>query len=141
MKVKELLLRAAYHGVAQVLGTILFLAGASFGLSLTITPDTYMTYPGLQTNFYWMSPVAWGAIFMAASILLVIQVWSDSEHAQLPALVLGILFIAFGIMSLFSGVTTIVYAFVALGWVSIFTQIVCWARGKREEILYRHEPD
>ena len=136
-----LLLRAAHHGVAQVLGTILFLAGAGIGLSLIFASDLYYSYPMLAANFHQLSPMAWGGLFLIASLILVVTVWVDTEHAQLPAFMLGLIFIAYGLLSLLSGVSSVIYAFSALGWISIFTQIVCWAKGKHETVLYGNEPD
>jgi len=139
MRLKYLLIRAAKNGVAQVLGIILFLGGAGIGASLLSAPDTFLNYPMLAANFVFASPVAWGVIFLVASTALVISVIVEPSYAQLPALMLGAVFIAFGILSLANGVSPFVWAFVALGWVSIFTQIICWAEEKREAI-YHHKP-
>lgn len=139
---KALLLRAAHHGVAQVLGTILFLAGAGIGLSLLFSPASFTAAGSLSENFHQISAPAWGVLFFGASVLLVVTVWVDTDHAQLPAFVLGVLFLAFGFLTLLSGVSPIIWAFVALGWVSIFTQIVCWAKGKSyATVLHRNEPE
>lgn len=138
---KDLLIRAAHHNVAQVLATILFLAGCGIGVSLILTPNAFEAFGAMSQNFHWVSPPAWGAIFIAASLLMVVTVWVDAAHAQLPSLVLGCVFGAFGLLTLFSGVSTLVWAFVALGWISIFVQVICWAEEKREKIFYGHEPD
>jgi hypothetical protein len=138
---KELLIRAAHHGVAQVLGTILFLAGAGIGLSLLFSPDAFDKFGSLSQNFHWVSPPAWAALFIGASIAVVITVWVDTAHAQLPTLALGTIFVAFGVLALFSGAIAIVWAFIALGWISIFTQVICWAKEKRETVLYSHQPN
>ena len=138
---RELLLRAAHHGVPQVLGSIVALAGVGIGLSLMIAPEPYLSNPAWSQNFNMLSATAWGSLFMIASALLVVTVWVDTEHAQLPALMLGAIYIVFGLLSLLSGVTAILWAFVALGWVSIFTQIVCWAKGRHETVLYSHQPN
>ena len=135
-----LLLRAAHSGVAHVLGSILFLAGAGIGLSLILAPEDYPNH-ALRENFHLVAPAAWGTIFIIASLILVVTVWVDTEHAQLPALVLGVVFLTFGFLSLMSGVTPIVWAFAALGWISIFTQIICWAKEKRETLLYSDKPE
>jgi hypothetical protein len=128
---KALLIKAAKHGVAQVLGVILFLGGAGIGVSL-LTAPTIINHKIFAYNFLWASPVTWGVIFLVASMLLVVTVLMDTRLAQLPALLLGAVFIVFGCFTLLAGVTPVVWAFVALGWVSIFTQIVCWAEDKRE---------
>jgi len=141
VEVKALLLRAAHHGVAQVLGTILFLAGAGIGASLIFQPEMFMNVQVLHENFHWMAPAAWGTLFVVASFLLGVTVWVDIDYAQLPALVLGVVFLVFGFLALLSGITPIVWAFAGLGWVSIFTQIVCWAKGKNAAVLYRNEPE
>jgi hypothetical protein len=136
---KHLLVRAARHGVAQVLGIILFLGGAGIGASLLSAPNTFLTYPMLAANFTFASPVAWGVIFLVASTALVISVLVEPGYAQLPALMLGAVFISFGVLSLANGISPLVWAFVALGWISIFTQIICWAEEKREA-FYHHQP-
>jgi hypothetical protein len=137
---KLLLLRAAHYGVAQVLGSILFLASIGIGLSLIFAPGDYPNY-ALQQNFHMVAPAAWGTIFIIASLILVVTVWVDTEHAQLPALVLGIVYITFGFLSLMSGISPLIWAFVALGWISIFTQIICWAKEKRETLLYSNKSE
>src|SRR5690349_3692077 len=108
-KVQALLLRAAHHGVPHVLGTILFLAGAGIGVSLALSPHTFETQP-FRENFHYSLPGAWSALFIAATLFLVVTVWVDTEHAQLPALALGIIFIAFGILTLFSGLSPVIWA-------------------------------
>jgi uncharacterized membrane protein len=139
MSLKGLLMRAARHGTAQVLGVILFLGGAGIGLSLLSAPDTFLNYQMLATNFLYVSPVAWGVIFLVASTALVISVLVEPSYAQLPALMLGGVFIVFGLLSLANGISPLVWAFVALGWISIFTQVICWAEEKRET-LYHYQP-
>lgn len=138
---KDLLIRAAHHNVAQVLGTILFLAGAGIGASLILVPRAFESFGMLSQNFHWVSPPAWGAVFIAASLAMVVTVWVDTAHAQLPALFLGCIFVSFGLLTLFSGVSTLVWAFVALGWIAIFVQIICWAEEKRETLLHSHQPN
>lgn len=131
MKLRDLLLKAASHGVAQVLGVILFLGGAGIGVSMLTAPTTYSSYHVLAVNFMFASPVAWGVTFLVASLALVVTVLIEPAYAQLPALLLGAVFIAFGVLILASGSTAMVWAFVALGWISIFTQILCWAEEHR----------
>ena len=140
MKFKYLLMRAAQHGVAHVLGTILFLGGAGIGLSLLVTPTNYINYASLHQNFVFASPAAWGTAFLVASFALVITIYVEPAYAQLPALILGAVFILFGILTLFSSATAIVvWAFIALGWISVFTQVICWAEEKRET-PHHYEP-
>lgn len=141
MKLRALLLRAAHHNVAQVLGSSVALAGAGIGGSLLLTPEVFTGYWAFAENFHWVSAPAWGALFLCASILLAITVWVETEHAQTPALVVGTLFLFFGALTLLSGVSAFIWVFVALGWISIFTQIVCWAKEKqRETVLHGYEP-
>lgn len=140
MKFQYLLMRAAQHGVAHVLGTILFLGGAGIGLSMILSPNSYVNYQTLHQNFMFASPVAWGTAFLVASTALVISIFVEPAYAQLPALILGAIFIVFGILTLFSAITPAVWAFIALGWISIFTQVICWAEEKRET-LHHYEPN
>jgi hypothetical protein len=136
---KHFLIRAANHGTAQVLGIILFLGGAGIGVSLLTTPETFLRYQVMAMNFDVASPIAWGVVFLVASTALVISVLVEPKYAQLPALMLGAVFIAFGLLSLFSGTSPLVWAFVALGWISVFTQVVCWAE-ERSETVHRYQP-
>lgn len=139
MNLKGLLIKAASHGVAQVLGVILFLGGAGIGVSLITSPHSFIANDMLRANFSFASPVAWGTTFLVASFALVISVLLEPSYAQLPALMLGTVFIFFGLLSLMGGTSPMVWAFVALGWISIFTQVVCWAEEKREAV-YHHQP-
>jgi len=141
VKFQYLLMRAAHHGVAHVLGIILFLGGAGIGLSLIFAPNSYFNYQSLHQNFEFASPIAWGTAFLVASIALVVTLFVQPNYAQLPALILGAVFIIFGILTLFSAVTPAVWAFIALGWISIFTQVICWAEEKREGTLHHYEPN
>lgn len=140
MKLKALLMKAARNGVAQVLGTILFLGGVGIGVSMILGADTYANYSTLKANFVFASPVAWGTAFLIASLALLVTVYVEPAFAQLPALILGVVFIAFGLLALLSATSPLVWAFVALGWVSIFTQIICWAEDSRATI-YRYQPN
>lgn len=140
MKFQYLLMRAARHGVAHVLGTILFLGGAGIGLSFILAPTSYLHYQSLHQNFLFASPVAWGTAFLVSSIALVVTLFVQPNYAQLPALILGAVFIIFGVLTLFSAITPAVWAFIALGWISIFTQVICWAEEKRET-LHHYEPN
>lgn len=139
MKFQALLFQAARHGVAQVLGTLLFTGGVGVGLSLLLAPDTFLTYASLRENFTFASPAAWGAAFVVASVALIVSVYVEPAYAQLPALILGGVFITFGLLTLLSSPALIVWAFIALGWISIFTQIICWAEEKRETV-HSHQP-
>lgn len=140
MNFKDLLMKAAKHGVAQVLGVILFLGGAGIGVSMLTAPNLYRSYSALKANFEFLGPGAWGTMFLLASLALVITVIANAPMAQLPALALGVLFLVFGLFALASAASAIVWAFVALGWVSIFTQVICWAEDKREAPTLHHQP-
>lgn len=140
MKFQYLLMRAAQHGVAHVLGVILFLGGAGIGFSLLLSPGSYLNYETLQQNFIFASPAGWGTAFLVASTTLLISIFVQPAYAQLPALILGAVFILFGLLTLFSATTPAVWAFIALGWISIFTQVICWAEEKREALHhYEHK--
>lgn len=139
MKFQYLLMRAAQHGVAHVLGTILFLGGAGIGLSMILTPNQYVNYHTLTANFLFASPSAWGTAFLVASTALVVTVYMRPAYAQLPALILGAVFITFGSLTLLTAITPAVWAFIALGWISIFTQVICWAED-RNETLHHYQP-
>lgn len=139
MSFKSFLIKAASHGVAQVLGVILFLGGAGIGVSLLSAPETFLNYAMLDANFQFASPIAWGVLFIVASLSLVVSVLVEPLYAQLPALMLGSVFIGFGLLSLIGGTSPMVWAFVALGWISIFTQVVCWAEENREAI-HHYQP-
>jgi hypothetical protein len=139
MKFKAMLVKAASHGVAQVLGVILFLGGAGIGVSLLSAPESFLNYDKLTAAFGFASPVAWGIIFLAASTALVISVLIGPIYAQLPALMLGTVFIGFGLLSLIGGPSPMVWAFVALGWISVFTQVICWAEESREAV-HHYQP-
>lgn len=139
MKLQALLFKAARYGVAQILGTLLFIGGLGIGLSMILQPNSYLSYNNLTLNFQYASPTAWGVVFVVASIALVACVWVDTAYAQLPALILGLVFIGFGLLSIANGITPTIWAFVVLGWISIFTQIICWAEEKRET-FYSYQP-
>lgn len=138
MNIQLLLFRAAQYHVAKVLGVILFMASAGLGVSMIAAPDTFLSYSPLMANWAFASPMAWGTAFVVASLILVITVFIDADFAQIPALLLGAICILFGVITLNLGVSVVVWPFVALGWISIFTQVICWAEGKDEALLYSH---
>lgn len=135
MRFQHYLMKVASHGVPQVLGVLLFLGGAGIGVTLMLSPHTFY-YPLFAITFGYVSPAAWGTAFVVASLALVVSVLTQPSLAQLPALMLGGLFIAFGILTLMAGVAPVVWPFMALGWISIFTQILCWAEERRESIQH-----
>jgi len=107
---------------------------------MILSPNQYSGYHTLTANFLFASPVAWGTAFIVASTALVVTVYMQPSYAQLPALILGAVFIAFGCLTLLSAISPAVWAFIALGWISIFTQVICWAEEKRET-LHHYEPN
>lgn len=137
MRFQHYLMKAASHGVPQVLGVLLFMGGAGLGGTLVFSPSAF-PHEVYGNNFAVVSPVAWGTAFIAASLALVVSVLVDTAYAQLPALMLGALFIVFGLLTVAMGVSPVVWAFAALGWISVFTQVLCWAEERREAI-YRYK--
>lgn len=136
MRFTHVLMRVASRGVPQVLGVLLFLGGAGIGVTLLLSPNAFTQFPIFDNNFHTVSPVAWGTAFLAASLALVVSVMVDTARAQLPALMLGGLYIAFGLLTLGVGVSPVVWPFTILGWISVFTQILCWAEERRESLQH-----
>lgn len=138
MRFQHYLMKVASHGVPQVLGVLLFLGGAGIGVTLILSPSAF-NYHVFSYNFEVVSPVAWGTAFIVASIALVGTVLVQPALAQLPSLMLGGLYAVFGLLTLRTGVSPVVWPFVVLGWISVFTQILCWAEDRRESIQ-RYKP-
>lgn len=133
MRFQHVLMRVASHGVPQVLGVLLFLGGAGIGVTLVLSPSAF-NFHVFAYNFQVVSPVAWGTAFIAASLALVGTVLIQPALAQLPALMLGGLYAVFGLLTLANGVSPVMWPFIVLAWISLFTQILCWAEDRRESI-------
>ncbi len=144
--VRSLLSRLAHHGIPQMLGTICGLAGVLLGTTLILVPDTYRESFTLANIFLYVSPFAWGTIYIIAALVLLVSVHVDPKLAQLPAFMLGLVFAVYGFLTipriLDGGIPQSAIFSIGFAWVCIATQLICGVtRGKaNEETFIYHKP-